>query len=59
MVVPYAVHRDPDYWSEPDKFNPENHSVENSKNRHPSAFLPFSGGIRTCPGKEKKNHFQS
>ncbi|XP_044014095.1 cytochrome P450 4C1-like [Aphidius gifuensis] len=50
IVLAYAVHRDPDYWPEPNKFNPENHTVENTKARHPSAFLPFSGGIRACPG---------
>ncbi|KAF7991228.1 hypothetical protein HCN44_002790 [Aphidius gifuensis] len=45
-----GVHKNPKYWIEPDKFNPERFSVENSKNRPKYAYIPFSGGARMCPG---------
>ncbi|XP_015115130.1 cytochrome P450 4C1 [Diachasma alloeum] len=50
MMLPFAVHRDPKYWNEPDKFIPERFTPENSKDRHPYAYVPFSGGPRSCLG---------
>ncbi|KAJ6644067.1 Cytochrome P450 4C1 [Pseudolycoriella hygida] len=42
----YALHRNPDQWTEPEKFDPERFSPENSIDRHPFAFVPFGGGLR-------------
>jgi cytochrome P450 len=45
-VVPYLIHRDPALWPDPQQFDPERFSKENSKSRHAFAYLPFSGGLR-------------
>ncbi|XP_055714136.1 probable cytochrome P450 6a14 [Phlebotomus papatasi] len=51
VVIPtYAIQNDPEIFPDPDKFDPERFSVENSKNRHSAAFLAFGDGPRNCVG---------
>ncbi|CAD5125173.1 DgyrCDS13416 [Dimorphilus gyrociliatus] len=45
----YAIHHDPDVWENPDKFDPERHSIRGE--RDPFAFVPFSAGPRNCIGQ--------
>jgi cytochrome P450 len=51
-VTPFiwAVHRHPDYWPDPERFDPERFTPERVKKRSNWAYLPFSGGPRTCIG---------
>ncbi|XP_078521131.1 cytochrome P450 3A21-like [Lissotriton helveticus] len=51
VLIPlYPLHRDPEYWPEPDKFNPDRFSKENKDTQEPYTFLPFGSGPRNCIG---------
>ncbi|CAI0409421.1 unnamed protein product [Linum tenue] len=51
IVNAWAIGRDPDYWIEPETFNPERflNSSVNYKGFH-FQFIPFGAGRRICPG---------
>jgi len=46
----YTLHRHPDFWDEPDAFNPERFSPENTRKRNKYAYIPFGAGPRQCIG---------
>jgi cytochrome P450 len=52
-LSPYATHRHPDFWENPEVFDPERFSPERSSGRMHFAHFPFGGGPRLCIG----NHF--
>lgn len=55
VVLPlfHCLHRHPDFWDDPERFDPERFTEEAKKARDIWAYMPFSGGQRVCLG----NHF--
>jgi cytochrome P450 len=47
VILPYALHRHPDYWEEPQVFNPERWA----RSPVPFAYIPFLIGPRKCMGQ--------
>ncbi len=46
----YALHRDPDLWDDPLRFDPDRFSPENAAGRDRWQYIRFSAGPRTCIG---------
>jgi cytochrome P450 len=50
FLCPYVTHRHPDFWDEPEGFDPERFTEERSAGRPRYAWFPFGGGPRQCIG---------
>jgi cytochrome P450 len=52
LMSPYLVHRDPRWWPDPERFDPERWAPGASTDRHRFAFFPFGAGTRVCIGEQ-------
>uniref|UniRef100_A0A1B6CLP6 Cytochrome P450 n=1 Tax=Clastoptera arizonana TaxID=38151 RepID=A0A1B6CLP6_9HEMI len=52
FVSAYHVHRSPEYYENPEEFNPDNFLPECIKNRPAFSYIPFSAGPRNCIGQK-------
>lgn len=50
MIYVHGLHRNPNFFPDPEKFDPERFSQKNSAGRSAYAYLPFSAGPRNCIG---------
>jgi cytochrome P450 len=50
LFAPYLLHRRPDYFPNPDFFDPDRWTEEFERTRPRYAYLPFGGGPRICIG---------
>jgi cytochrome P450 len=51
IVSMWAIHRHPDHWPDPQRFDPDRFTAQASAGRHRAAYLPFGLGPRMCIGK--------
>lgn len=51
LLSPYITNHLPEFWEQPEAFDPERFAPETSKQHHPFAQFTFGGGPRYCIGK--------
>ena len=51
LLSPYATHRDPAWFPEPERFRPERWDAGQAGERPRHAYFPFGGGPRSCAGE--------
>ncbi|CAG9830840.1 unnamed protein product [Diabrotica balteata] len=48
----FDLHRRPEFWENPKKFDADRFLLENVLKRHPHSYIPFSTGSRNCLGQK-------
>ena len=50
MLSPFYTHRHPDFWTDPDRFDPDRWTRDAETTRHGHSYHPFAAGPRICIG---------
>jgi cytochrome P450 len=50
LISIYNIHRHPQFWEEPSRFEPERFSPEQRASGHDLAYIPFGAGQHKCIG---------
>jgi cytochrome P450 len=51
LLCPFATHRHPAFWDEPEAFRPERFAADSHPHRPREAYFPFGTGQRMCIGR--------
>jgi len=51
ILSPYTIQRDPRWFPDPERFDPERWTAEDRESRPKFSYFPFGGGARVCIGE--------
>jgi len=52
IVSAFLTHRHPEFWGDPERFDPTRFTEAENAKRHKFAYYPFGGGPRICIGNQ-------
>ncbi|MBN8207826.1 cytochrome P450 [Bacillus sp. NTK071] len=52
LISPYIMHRNPTFFKDPNQFDSNRFSEDNTKEIQPFAYIPFGAGPRSCIGNQ-------
>ena len=52
FLSPFVTHRHPDFWEQPERFDPDRFAPERIAQRLKGAYFPFLGGPHQCIGND-------